>query len=131
MQSRRYKPVKAARRAYSRGYGRSREEEGGPRIRTILLCALVALAIYLRFSPGETPQAVRQTVASLFGGDMDLKEAVAVLGRQVAGQEDEEDTLLVFGKKLLGQDGEESGEEEEKTEKQENNSSIQRRIYAF
>ena len=50
---------------------------------------------------------------------MDLKEAVAVLGRQVAGQEDEEDTLLVFGKKLLGQDGEESGEEEEKTEKQE------------
>lgn len=119
MQSRRYKPVKAARRAYSRGYGRSREEEGGPRIRTILLCALVALALYLRFSPGETPQAVRQTVASLFGGDMDLKEAVAVLGRQVAGQEDEEDTLLVFGKKLLGQDGEESGEEEEKTEKQE------------
>ena len=61
MQSRRYKPVKAARRAYSRGYGRSREEEGGPRIRTILLCALVALALYLRFSPGETPQAVRQT----------------------------------------------------------------------
>ena len=56
MQSRRYKPVKAARRAYSRGYGRSREEEGGPRIRTILLCALVALAIYLRFSPGETPR---------------------------------------------------------------------------
>ena len=109
MGNRNYQPVRAARRAYRRGDGR-RGEAGGPRLRTVLLCALIALALYFRFSPGETPQAVRQTAASLLGGEMDLKEAVAVLGRQVAGQ-DEEDALFVFGKKQMKQKEDKTEEE--------------------
>lgn len=112
MNRRTYRPGAAARYrrrngSYRRAYGG--EQQGGLRLGGILLWGLLILAIYLRFSPGETPQAVRQTVSSLLNGDMDLKEAVTVFGRKAAGGE-EDGALLVFGRKLLGQDGEEQAQ---------------------
>lgn len=113
MNRRTYRPSAAARyrrrgSPYRRSYGGG-QQEGGLRLGGILLWGLLILAVYLRFSPGETPQAVRQTVSSLLNGDMDLKEAVTVFGRKAAGGE-EDGALLVFGRKLLGQDGEQQPE---------------------
>lgn len=119
MNRRPYRPAYAARRGRSAsrsrgGYNRGRrEEEEGIHLRTILLCALLVLAVYLRFSPGETPKAVRQTVSSLISGEIDLKDAVMVFGKQVTGGEDEDNALLVFKNKLLGTDGKERADEDE------------------
>ena len=80
-----YQPGRAAQ--YRRGAARYKtrraggRREEGPRLGTVLLWGLLILAVYLRFSPGETPQAVRQAVSSLLSGDMDLKEAVTEIGR--------------------------------------------------
>ena len=107
-----YRPSRAAQ--YRRGAARYRaggaggRREEGPRLGAILLLGLLILAVYLRFSPGETPQAVRQAVSSLLSGDMDLKEAVTVFGRKAAGEGEE--ALLTFGRKLLGQGGEEQSD---------------------
>ena len=86
----------------------------GIRLGPLLLCGLLLLAVYLRFSPGETPQAVRQTVASLLEGELSLKDAVMVFGQQIAGgSEEDEGVLQVFKNKLLGEDGEEQAPEAE------------------
>ena len=93
-----YRPSRAAQ--YRRGAARYRaggaggRREEGPRLGTILLLGLLILAVYLRFSPGETPQAVRQAVSSLLSGDMDLKEAVTVFGRKAAGRSEENTSEL-------------------------------------
>ena len=86
----------------------------GIRLGPLLLCGLLVLAVYLRFSPGETPQAVRQTVASLLEGELSLKDAVMVFGQQIAGgSEEDEGVLQVFKNKLLGEDGKEQAPEAE------------------
>ncbi len=67
------------------------------------LLLIAALALFIRFSPGEFPQQIRQTVSMLVQGEMDLQQAVAVFGKNAVSEtEKKENAIVVFGKKLLG-----------------------------
>lgn len=113
--STKYRPGRTAHRrraVASRSYGaaNSAANSGGFSLKPILICALIALAVYMRFSQAPLPQQTRQVVASLISGEVNLKDAVMVFGQKKAPEDiqtddiedKKENSILVFGKKLLG-----------------------------
>lgn len=71
-----------------------------PGSREVWLILLLAAAIALRASGSPTVTALRETVREVITRDADYVEAVAVVGRAAAGEQD--NAVLVFGSKLLG-----------------------------